>query len=90
MDQLLHPNFNQEALKKANVIATGLAASPGAATGKIYFAAEDVMKAHENGEKEMMTVAMATIPKSSGESSRARIPATTSEIMIPLYLAMAV
>ena len=38
----------------------------------------------------MMTVAMATIPKSSGESSRARIPATTSEIMIPLYLAMAV
>ena len=41
-------------------------------------------------KKEMMTVAMATIPKSSGESSRARIPATTSEIMIPLYLAMAV
>ena len=41
-------------------------------------------------KKEMMTVAMATIPKSSCESSRARIPATTSEIMIPLYLAMAV
>jgi len=41
-------------------------------------------------KKEMMTVAMATIPKSSGKSSRARIPATTSEIMIPLYLAMAV
>lgn len=33
-----------------------------------------------------MTVAIATTPKSSGESNRARIPATTSDIMIPLYL----
>ena len=63
MDQLLHPNFNQEALKKATVIATGLAASPGAATGKIYFTAEDVMKAHENGEKEMLLVRLETSPE---------------------------
>ena len=63
LDQLLHPNFNQEALKKANVIATGLAASPGAATGKIYFTAEDVMKAHENGEKEMLLVRLETSPE---------------------------
>ena len=59
LDQLLHPNFNQEALKKA----TGLAASPGAATGKIYFTAEDVMKAHENGEKEMLLVRLETSPE---------------------------
>ena len=38
----------------------------------------------------IMTVAIATTPKSSGESNRARIPATTSDIMIPLYLASAV
>ena len=63
LDQLLHPNFNQEALKKATVIATGLAASPGAATGKIYFTAEDVMKAHENGEKEMLLVRLETSPE---------------------------
>lgn len=51
LDQLLHPNFDNEALKNAKVIATGLAASPGAATGKIYFNAEDVSEAKKNGEK---------------------------------------
>jgi pyruvate,orthophosphate dikinase len=50
LDQLLHPNFDEESLNKASVIATGLAASPGAATGKIYFTAEDVSKAKERGE----------------------------------------
>ena len=34
LDQLLHPNFDQAALKAAKVVAKGLAASPGAATGK--------------------------------------------------------
>ena len=41
-------------------------------------------------KKAMMTVAMATIPKSSGERRRANTPATTREMMIPLYLARAV
>ena len=41
LDQLLHPNFDAEELKKAKPIATGLAASPGAGCGKIYFTAED-------------------------------------------------
>ena len=45
LDQLLHPVFETEALKNAKVIAHGLAASPGAATGKIYFSAEDIQKA---------------------------------------------
>lgn len=38
----------------------------------------------------MMTVAIATVPKSLGESNRAKMPATTNEIMMPMYLAIAV
>ncbi len=49
LDQLLHPMFDGESLKNGTVIATGLAASPGAATGKIYFTAEEASKAHANG-----------------------------------------
>ncbi len=63
LDQLLHPNFDAESLKKAKVVATGLAASPGAATGKIYFTAEDVMKAHEAGEKDLLLVRLETSPE---------------------------
>ena len=63
LDQLLHPNFDQESLKKATVVAKGLAASPGAATGKIYFTAQDVMKAYENGEKDLLLVRLETSPE---------------------------
>ena len=45
LDQLLHPTFKAETLKSAKVIAKGLAASPGAAAGKIYFTAEEVSEA---------------------------------------------
>ena len=40
LDALLHPQFNPKALKAARVIATGLNASPGAATGRVVFTAE--------------------------------------------------
>lgn len=63
LDQLLHPNFNKESLSKATVIAKGLAASPGAATGKIYFTASDVMEAHKNGEKDLLLVRLETSPE---------------------------
>ena len=63
LDQLLHPNFDNDSLKAATVVAKGLAASPGAATGKIYFTAEDVMKAHENGEKDILLVRLETSPE---------------------------
>ncbi len=63
LDQLLHPNFDKESLKNGKVIATGLAASPGAATGKIYFTAEDVVKAKEAGEKEVLLVRLETSPE---------------------------
>ncbi len=49
LDQLLHPTFKAETLKSAKVIAKGLAASPGAAAGKIYFTAEEVSEASKNG-----------------------------------------
>ena len=51
LNQLLHPNFDEKELKKSNVIAKGLAASPGAASGKVYFNAEDVKVAKSRGEK---------------------------------------
>ena len=63
LDQLLHPMFDAESLKAGTVIAKGLAASPGAATGKIYFTAEDVMAAHEAGEKDLLLVRLETSPE---------------------------
>ena len=63
LDQLLHPNFDADALKKANPVANGLAASPGAATGHIYFTAEDVMAAKENGVQDMLLVRLETSPE---------------------------
>ena len=63
LDQLLHPNFDQKALKEAKVVAKGLAASPGAATGKIYFTAEDVMEASKKGEKDILLVRLETSPE---------------------------
>ncbi len=54
IDQLLHPTFDAEELKKADLTASGLPASPGAASGKVYFTAEDAVKAAENGEKVLL------------------------------------
>jgi pyruvate,orthophosphate dikinase len=50
LDQLLHPTFDEVAMKLATPIATGLPASPGAATGKVYFTAEDAVRAAASGE----------------------------------------
>lgn len=63
LDQLLHPNFDTESLKNGNVIATGLAASPGAATGKLYFNAEDVLNAYKAGEKDIVLARLETSPE---------------------------
>ena len=63
LDQLLHPNFNHEKLKQAKVIAKGLAASPGAATGKVVFTAEEAVKQSEAGEKELVLVRLETSPE---------------------------
>jgi pyruvate,orthophosphate dikinase len=47
LDQVLHPQFAH----KGTVIAKGLAASPGAAVGKVYFTADDAVDAAERGER---------------------------------------
>ncbi|MGK0252625.1 MAG: pyruvate,orthophosphate dikinase [Mariniflexile sp.] len=44
LDELLHPVFDKSALKRAHIIAQGLPASPGAATGKIVFFADEAAK----------------------------------------------
>ena len=54
LDELLHPIFDKAALKNAQVIAKGLAASPGAATGKIVFNADDAAEWAQRGEKVIM------------------------------------
>ena len=51
LDALLHPQFDADALKSAQPIGKGLAASPGAACGKIVFTAEDAKAWKERGEK---------------------------------------
>ena len=51
LDTLLHPNFDQQALKNATAIAVGNPASPGAAVGKLSFDAKEAEERHANGEK---------------------------------------
>ena len=54
LEELLHPVFDKDALKKAKVITQGLPASPGAACGQIVFHADDAQEWHENGHKVIM------------------------------------
>jgi pyruvate,orthophosphate dikinase len=63
LDALLHPMFETKALKSAEVIGTGLAASPGAATGKVVFSAEDAKEMHKKGEKMVILVRLETSPE---------------------------
>lgn len=62
LDQLLHKTFVQEELKNKEVIAKGLAASPGAGCGKIYFTAADVSDAKKRGEDTIL-VRLETSPE---------------------------
>ena len=62
LDELLHPVFDKKALKQANIIAKGLPASPGAASGQIVFFADDAEKWAEQG-KETILVRIETSPE---------------------------
>ena len=62
LDALLHPQFNADALKAATPIATALAASPGAACGKVVFSAEDAIEWTKNGQK-VVIVRLETSPE---------------------------
>ncbi|MBW7572791.1 pyruvate, phosphate dikinase [Caproiciproducens faecalis] len=62
LDSLLHPQFDATAIKKAKAIGKGLAASPGAACGRVVFSAEDAKEWHEKGEK-IVLVRLETSPE---------------------------
>ncbi len=54
LDELLHPVFDKDAIKKAKVLTQGLPASPGAACGQIVFHADDAQTWHKDGKKVIM------------------------------------
>ncbi len=62
LDTLLHPQFEDKALKESTPIGKGLGASPGAASGQIVFSAEDAEKWHEK-KKKVILVRLETSPE---------------------------
>ena len=56
----LHPTFKEESLKDKEELTKGINASPGAGSGKIYFSSQDVTKAYENGERDIILVRLET------------------------------
>ncbi|MDE5774597.1 MAG: pyruvate, phosphate dikinase [Muribaculaceae bacterium] len=62
LDELLHPVFDKSALKHAKVVAKGLPASPGAATGQIVFSADDA-EAWSEKKKKVVLVRIETSPE---------------------------
>lgn len=62
LDQLLHPTFDPNAKKSATILAKGLNASPGAAVGKVVFAADRAEKQKETGEN-VILVRIETSPE---------------------------
>ncbi len=62
LDTLLHPQFDAAALKAAEAVGKGLAASPGSACGKVVFSAEDAAEWHDRGEK-VVLVRLETSPE---------------------------
>ena len=62
LDALLHPQFDTKSLNAAEVIGTGLAASPGAASGKVVFTAEEAKDLAEKDEK-VILVRLETSPE---------------------------
>ena len=64
LDQLLHPTFDTKALKEAEVVGEGLAASPGAASGKVVFTADEAKKVGKGGQGErVILVRLETTPE---------------------------
>ena len=64
LDQLLHPMFDDKALKEGEVIGEALPASPGAAAGKVYFTADDAKKNGKGGKGErVVLVRLETTPE---------------------------
>mgnify|MGYP005848395381 FL=1 len=68
IDQLLHPQIDEQDKDKEDLIGTGLSASPGAAVGKVVFSADEAEAMHENGEHVIM-VRVETSPEDVGGMS---------------------
>jgi len=62
LEQLLHPTFDKESLARAEKIAQGLPASPGASSGKVYFNSDDVVRAVQNNDRAIL-VRLETSPE---------------------------
>ncbi|AEM78494.1 pyruvate, phosphate dikinase [Thermoanaerobacter wiegelii] len=62
LDQLLHPTFEANALKAAKPVAKGLPASPGAASGKVYFTADEAIEAAKSRGERVILVRTETSP----------------------------
>ena len=75
LDQLLHPTLDPHA--ERNLLATGLPASPGAASGKVVFSAEDAEASMERGEKNTILVRIETSPEDIGGMHAAKGILTT-------------
>ncbi len=75
LDQLLHPTLDPHA--ERNLLATGLPASPGAASGKVVFSAEDAEAMNERGEKNTILVRIETSPEDIGGMHAAKGILTT-------------
>ncbi|QQC73044.1 pyruvate, phosphate dikinase [Lactococcus garvieae] len=86
--QLLHPVFDEQMLAESKSVAKGLPASPGAASGRVYFHAQDAQKAHAAGQKvillrtetspediEGMVVSEAIVTSRGGMTSHAAVVA---------------
>ncbi len=63
LDALLHPQFDEKALRAAKVIGAGLPASPGAACGRVVFTAEDVVEWYNKGERKLILCRLETSPE---------------------------
>lgn len=63
IDSMLHRVFDENELNSREVVTKGLAASPGAGSGKIYFSAKDVKSAYDKGERNIILVRLETSPE---------------------------
>ena len=63
IDSMLHRVFDENELNSREVVTKGLAASPGAGSGKIYFNAKDVKSAYDKGERNIVLVRLETSPE---------------------------
>ncbi len=88
VSKMLHPEFEEEDLRQHEILTTGLPASPGAASGQVYFTAQDAKQASDNNKKvvlmradtspediEGMIVSQAIVTSRGGMTSHAAVVA---------------